>query len=222
VGSGRPDVKEGRHQLVYASAGIGRAAAGVVAGFAPSEIMLLDPEHGTLKSLVSRGEYDYLGPRMTRDGTLYAMRRPYHAGPEQPGIGAVMKDSALAPFRLLYAGFRYLDFFSMRYTGRPLTTSGDTKGRRVDARNLLERQNVAGPQDDDGGEAARRAPRDWVLVARTPDGQEREVASSVAAYDLASDGVVLVSDGASIDCVDAKGKRAPVGKAKLVTALAAL
>jgi hypothetical protein len=217
-----PEVKEGRHQLVYASAGIGRGAGGFVAGFAPSEVMLLDPEQGKLKAIVANGEYDYLAPRMTRDGTLYAMRRPYRAGPEQPGMGDVLKDGALAPFRLLYAGFRYLDFFTMRYTGRPLATSGDTKGRRVDARSLLERQNVAGGDDDDGEEAAKGVPRDWVLVARSPDGNEREVASGVAVYDLASDGTVLVSDGAAIDSIDGNGKRARVGKAKLVMALAAL
>jgi hypothetical protein len=217
-----PDVTEGRHQLVYASSGIGRNAAGVVAGFAPSGILLLDPELGKLKTLVSHPERDYLAPRMMRDGTLYAMRRPYRAGPPQPGIGALIKDSALAPFRLLYAGFRYLDFFSMKYSGRPLATSGDTKGRRVEARSLLERQNVAGPDDDSGDEASTRAPRDWVLVARSPGGEERELAAGVAAYDVARDGTLVVTDGASLDCIGPTGKRAQIGKAKVVTAVTVL
>jgi hypothetical protein len=217
-----PDVTEGRHQLVYASTGIGRSAAGTVAGFAPSEILLLEPERGTLKSIASHREYDYLAPRMTRDGTLFAMRRPHRGGPPNSDVGSMIKDSALAPFRLLYAGFRYLDFFSMKYSGRPLATSGDAKGRRVDARSLLERQNVANNEDDEGGEVSMRAPPEWMLVARRPDGKEREVAAGVAAYDVARDGSLLVSDGASIDCIATTGDRTQVAKAKLVTAIAAL
>ena len=157
VPAGR-DAKDGRHQLVYASSGIGRDPAGVVAGFGPTEILLLDAERGDLETLVTHPEHDYLAPRMMQDGSLFAMRRPYHRGPPAPTAAGTLKDGLLAPFRLMYAGFRYLDFFSMKYSGKPLTTTGDTKGRRVDARRLLERQNVAGSGDEEAQEAAMRAP----------------------------------------------------------------
>jgi hypothetical protein len=217
-----PDAKEGRHQLVYASSGIGRDPSGVIAGFGPNEILLLDAERGDLKTIVAGPDHDYLAPRMMRDGSLYAMRRPYHRGPPVPTTTATLKDGLLAPLRLMYAGFRYLDFFSMKYSGRPLTTTGDTKGRRVDARRLLERQNIAGTGDDEAQEAAMRAPQEWVLVQRTPGGAETEIARAVAAYDVARDGSVLVTDGASIDSIDASGRRSHLAKAKLVTALVAI
>jgi hypothetical protein len=159
---------------------------------------------------------------MMRDGTLYAMRRPYHRGPPSPDAAAMFKDGLLAPFRLMYAGFRYLDFFSMKYSGRPLTTTGNTKGRRVDARNLLERQNVAGKGDDDAQESAMRAPSDWVLVKRTPGGDETEVARAVAAYDVARDGSLFVTDGATVDHIDADGQRTRASKAQLVTMIVAV
>jgi hypothetical protein len=218
-----PEVTSGRHQLVFHSSGIGRDAAGQLAGFGPSEINLLDAEHGNLKTLVASATHDYLAPRMTRDGTLFAMRRPYRAGPPTPDASTVLKDGLLAPFRLMYAGFRYLDFFSMKYSGKPLTTSGNTKGRNVDARRLLERQNVAAAGDAEIDEDAMRAPADWVLVRRTPAGDETVVAKSVVAYDFSRDGRILVTDGLHVHRVDADGgSRRKLATARLVTSLVAL
>jgi hypothetical protein len=218
-----PEVKEGRHQIVYHSAGIGRDATGRFAGLAPHEIYLLDAERGALKTIVSDPQQDYLAPRMMRDGSLFAMRRPYRVAPRGPDAATVVKDGLLAPFRLMYAGFRYLDFFSMKYSGKPLATSGNTKGRNVDARRLLERQNVAAAGEVDDGEDTIRAPSDWVLVLRTPSGEEEVIAKSVAAYDLAPDGAVLVTDGVVINHLGA-GEKTPrkLVVAKQVTSIVAL
>jgi hypothetical protein len=218
-----PDVKEGRHQLVYHSAGVGRNAAGQFAGLGPHEIHVLDAERGALKTIVSSPQYDYLAPRMTRDGSLFAMRRPYSAEPPGPDAGTVLKDGLLAPFRLMYAGFRYLDFFSMKYSGKSLTTGRDLRRRNVDARRLLERQNVAAAGDAEPDEEAIRAPSEWVLVRRSPKGEEEIVAKSVAAYDLARDGSLLVTDGAALHRL-APGDRArtKLAAAAQVMAIAAL
>jgi hypothetical protein len=217
-----PEVKEGRHQLLFHTSGIGRDATGAMAGFAPTEIHLLEPEQGALRTLVASEEHDYLAPRMTRDGALFALRRPYRKGPPAPDAATVLKDGLLAPFRLMYAGFRYLDFFSMKYSGKPLTTAGNTKGRHVDARRLLERQNVAAAGDE-AGEDAMRAPSDWVLVRRTPSGDETVLAKSVAAYDLVRDGTILVTDGAEVLRMDGTGgARRKLAAVKLATGLVAL
>jgi hypothetical protein len=208
-----PEVKEGRHQLVFASRGIGRDAAGMIAGFAPTEIQLLDAEQGDLKTLVQDPAFDYLEPRMMQDGHLYAMKRPYREGPEGPRAGAVLKDGILAPFRLAYAGFRYLDYFSQKYAGKPLTTSGDTRGRNVDARRLVERQNIAaagrGADDDD---EATKAPRDWLLVRCTPGATDTVIAHHVAAYDIGRNGVIHVTDGKSIERIDDAKSAGPLHK----------
>jgi hypothetical protein len=215
---------EGRHQIVYHSAGIGRDASGRFAGIGPHEIHLLDPERGALKTIVSSRELDYLAPRMTGDGALLAMRRPYDKPGQGPDAATLAKDSFLAPFRLMYAGFRYLDFFSMKYSGKPLASSGDVRGRNVDARRLLERQNVAAAGEADGDEeGATRAPSDWVLVRRSPGGEEEVLAKSVAAYDVAPDGSLLVTDGAVLYRLSAgDGKRTKLLAAKHVTAIVAL
>lgn len=80
---------------------------------------------------------------MTRNGTLYVMRRPYQGLPRPVDPAAHQEDGLLAPLRLAYAGFPHLDFFSQRYAGKPLTSAGNVKARNLDARKLVQGQNVA-------------------------------------------------------------------------------
>jgi len=111
----------------------------------------------------------------------------------------------------------------MKYSGKPLTTSGDTKGRNVDARRLLERQNVAAAGDVEADEDARRAPADWVLVRRAPGADEEVVARSVVAYDLAPDRTILVTDGIAVHRLPPDGGSGrKLAAAKFVTSLVAL
>lgn len=217
-----PEVTEGRHQLVYQSTGIGRDAGGMVAGFGPTEIHLLDAERGSLRTIVSSPEHDFLGPRMMRDGTLFVMRRPYQGLPKAPDPTAYLKDGVLAPFRLLYAGFRYLDFFSMRYTGKPLANAGNSRARNVDARRLIERQNVAAAGDAQDDADLRRAPADWVLLRRTPNGEETVIAKNVVAYDVDAKGNAVVSDGDSVARIDGDGRSVRVVKRARVVAVASI
>ncbi|MDF2696154.1 MAG: hypothetical protein K0S65_4537, partial [Labilithrix sp.] len=64
-----------------------------------------------------------------------------------------------------------------------------------DARKLIERQNIAAAGEEEDEAQLRRAPKDWVLLRRRPDGEEVEVATSVVAFELEADGNVVVSDG---------------------------
>lgn len=216
-----PEVTEGRHQLVYQSTGLGRGADGLVIGFGPTEINLLDAERGALQTLLTDPRYDYLAPRMARDGTLFVLRRPYQGLPQGPDAGAYLKDGLLAPFRLAYAGFRYLDFFSMRYTGKPLANAGNAKARNVDARRILERQNIAAAGEQVQEEAdVGRAPAEWVLVRRRPGGEEAVVATNVLAYDVDARGEVLLSDGVGVDRLAPTGEVSRILRSPRVTALA--
>ena len=67
-----------------------------------------------------------------------------------------------------------------------------------------------------------RAPDDWLLVRRAPGGEDHEVAKHVAAYDVAKNGSVLVSDGVTILRIDSSGVRTRVGNGKLVTTIVSL
>lgn len=109
----------------------------------------------------------------------------------------------------------------MRYTGKPLSTAGDARARNFDARKLIERQNIeaAGDVTD---EAQRRAPADWVLLRRQPNGDETVVATNVVAFDVTSKGAIFVSDGDAIERIDPDGKKHRLARAERALALATI
>lgn len=218
------------HELVYSSAGIGRDEAGQFAGLGPRSVVLLDAEHGTTKTLVEDSKHDYVCPRMAKDGTLFCVRRPYVSPFEKAPASASIKDAALLPFRLGTAVFNYLDFFSMRYTGKPLASSGSTKDRAADARRMLELGNLGrgvaqlehGLTNDTPSDV--RVPTSWALVKIAPRGSAHTaqvVAERVAAFDLSPSGTVVYTDGAALHRLDGT-KTTKLVDLPYVTDLAAL
>jgi hypothetical protein len=216
------------HELVYSSAGIGRDEAGQFAGLGPRSVVLLDAEHGSMKTLVEDAAYDYTNPRMAPDGTLYCVRRPYVSPFERPNASASIKDAALLPFRLGSAVFNYLDYFTMRYTGKPLASSGSTRDKAADARRMLELGNLGravrgverGLTDDTPKDA--RVPATWQLVRVAPKRAPEVLAERVAAFDRGPAGAVLFTDGVDLHALDASGKATRVAELPYVTDLAVL
>ncbi len=59
------------------------------------------------------------------DGHLYYIRRPYEVSHFSPRTALL--DLVLFPFRLLRAVFHFLNFFSLVYSRKPLTTASGPK-----------------------------------------------------------------------------------------------
>jgi len=57
---------------------------------------------------------------------------------KRPGWRQTIFDIPLMPFRFLYAIFQYLNWFTVSYTGRMLTSAGSAKQKEID----LERRKV--------------------------------------------------------------------------------
>ena len=193
-------------RLVFQSAGVGRNSQGHFAGLGPYSIQMLDIDGGELTTLAEDGGHDLLTPQMTADGTLYYIRRPYVTGRVHPL--RLAKDILLFPFRLLYALFHYLQFFSMRYTGKKLTSADGARGREMDLKQMMIWGNVVAARNaraDD--EAADLVPNTWQLIRKPPAGAEEVIAKSVLAFDLAPDGSVVYSNGSAIHVVGPDGKR---------------
>ena len=70
------------------------------------------------------------------DGSLLFIRRP-HAEHERFHPLRTLKDIFLFPFRLLYAVFQFLNFFSSIFTGRKLTSAGGAKAREMDMKQMM-------------------------------------------------------------------------------------
>jgi hypothetical protein len=127
----------------------------------------------------------------------------------------------LLPFRLLYAVFQYLSFFTARYTGRPLTTAGGPERTGADARrmmawsNLIEAEHAAGQE-----EPAPSVPRSWQLQRLRPDGASETVAEGVLAYDIRPEGDIVYTTGSAIHLLLVSGERLRVVTHGRVSAVA--
>jgi hypothetical protein len=192
-----------RDVLVYQSAGIGRDRTGRPIGLGPFVVHRLDIPRGEVETELEEEKFDFLGPRQAADGTLYAIRRPTAASQRPSGL-RVLLDIGLIPFRVLWALFQYLNFFSTRYTGKPLTTAGGPKREGPDIRqmmiwgNLIDAEQAERDAKSDGTEPPPVVPRSWELIARRNDGSGGTLARGVVSFDLAPDGSVVYSTGTAI------------------------
>lgn len=193
---------EGR-RLVYQSAGIGRDEHGFAVGLSTYRIELMDLDRQTIETVHEEVDRDLLQPRMRADGTVYFIRRPYEPpGRRRLGPWTVLKDILLFPFRLGRAIFHFLNFYSVMFSGKPLTTNSgpqqrisDTRfrmiwGRMIDTKRAME---TARKEKSTG-----LVPKEWQFVRRTPDGNEDILAERVLSFDLCEDGSTLYTDGTVI------------------------
>jgi hypothetical protein len=211
-------------ELVFQSSAIGRNRAGFAVTQAPFAIHKLDLEAGMVTTLAEDPKSDFLMPQLGTDGSLYYIRRPYRDPNQPPGLWRAALDLVLLPFRLLYALFQFLNFFTLRYTGNTLTTTGNARQKHADIRkmmiwgNLLDADKAA-DRAEDGTPAL--VPKTWELIRRT-ENKEEVVAKGVLCYDLYQDGSVLYSNGNGIYRADRKGSVERLTKDALIEQVVAV
>ncbi len=209
--------------IVFQSCGLARDPNGFVVARGPASIQLLDTERGALNPVLDDPHWDHLQPRVAADGSLLFIRRPYQGS--RYSSGELLLDTLLFPFRLLRALFHYLNFFSLVYSRKPLTSASgpqvqaDLKdimlqGRRIDAEAALRR-------GDRVNGVPSLVPASWQLVRRSEAGAEQILATHVASFDLTADGSVLYSNGYGVFTLDAAGRSQVVLKDKLIAEVVA-
>lgn len=193
-------IPESPRRLVFQSSGLARDAQGDIVAQGHASIQMLDMDSGRIEPILEDPAFDYLKPRVCPAGNLLFIRRPYEA--PRYGATTLLADTLLFPFRLLRAVFHYLNFFSLMYSRKPLTSASgpavkaDIKnillqGRRIDAERALRSERpVSG--------VPSLVPSNWQLVSRTRQGVEQVLATNVASYDVGSDGTVVYSNGHGI------------------------
>ncbi len=195
------------NRLLFQSSGLARDDRGYIVAQGHTSIQMLDMESGHVSPIIENPRFDYIKPRVCPAGNLHFIRRPYEA--PRYGIAALITDTMLFPFRLLRAVFHFLNFFSMMYSRKPLTTATGTP-IQADLKNIL----LQGRRID--AEKASRSERpvhgvpslvtgNWELVSRTPDGTERILATNVASYDISSDGTIIYSNGYGVFVLEHDG-----------------
>lgn len=189
--------------LVYQTAGVARDQDGYPRGQGPFAVHKIDTASGEVACLAEDSEHDLLGPRVGPDGALHYIRRPYKLPTEGPGVLRSFLDFLLFPFRLIYAVFQFLNFFTVRYTGKPLTNAGDAKSREMDVRqmmiwgNLIDAQKAARESAKSGDDSGAIVPSSWQLVRSSGAGEE-VLAKGVVSFDVADDGTVVYSNGSAL------------------------
>ncbi|HEX8925192.1 MAG TPA: hypothetical protein VF786_05340 [Terriglobales bacterium] len=187
--------------ILFQSAGIGRNQAGIAVGRGPFLVEKLNLEDGSIQTVAEEDGFDLLVPRQASDGSLWFIKRPYTPPNAKAHPFKVLLDFALFPFRLLFAVFQFLNFFSAKYTGKFLVTQGGARQREADVRqmmiwgNMIEAAKQGGNDDE---ETPALVPGNWQLVRQKPDGTREAVANGVVSFDLEADGSVVYSNGRAI------------------------
>ena len=195
-------------KIVFQSAGVGRNDRGHFWKLGPFNIQQLDAEQGEMTTLLEDSGYDYLAPHALADGRLFYIRRPY-AEHERLHPLRVLKDIVLFPFRLLYAIFQFLNFFSAMFTGRKLTSASGPKAHDLHLKQMMIWGNLvhARPAADAQDEAADLVPKSWELRCRAADGKTTTLAAGVLAYDTQEDGTVIYTNGNAIFLLRPDGQK---------------
>lgn len=213
------------NEIIFQSAAIGRNRDGFAVTQAPFAIHKLDLENGSVTTLAEDPKFDLLTPQLALDGTLYYIRRPYR-DPSQPiSPWRAALDLVLLPFRLLHALFQFLNFFSVRYTGNTLTTTGGARQKHADIRKMMVWGNMVDADKAAGSGASDSpalVPKSWELVRRGGNGKEDVVARGVLCFDLYADGSVLYSNGSGVYCLDTSGASQRFSKDSLIEQVVAV
>uniref|UniRef100_B8HW72 Uncharacterized protein n=1 Tax=Cyanothece sp. (strain PCC 7425 / ATCC 29141) TaxID=395961 RepID=B8HW72_CYAP4 len=200
----------GEYALVYQSAGLARTPDGYISDRAPFTIEKLDFAKQEVVSLAADPKSDLLGPQVGADGWLYYIARPYQS--RKPGFHPLkaLKELVLIPFRLAYAIFQWLNFFSQMYTGKPLLRAGTNQ--KVEPKQLRAWGDWITPElvrdrNRSEADAPPLVPKTWQLRRQALQGEPQVLAEGVLSYDLASDGTIIYTNGSGIYTLSPKGER---------------
>ena len=210
-------------KIVFQSSGVARSDEGYVVALGPASIQMLDLTKSELAPVREEDKSDFLQPKVSPSGDLFFIRRPYE--PPRYGSSNLLIDFLLFPFRLLRAIFHYLNFFSLMYSRKPLTSASGPKvqadlkellikGKRIDAENALKKEHrVNGVRS--------LVPRSWQLIKRNRNGEEQVLATNVASYDIMNDGRIIFTNGYGVFMLDASNTAQVVFRGKLIAELVA-
>ena len=218
----------GRKALVYQSAGIGRNAAGFPVSRGPYAVLRLDFDRGDVETLAEDDAHDHLLPRVSADGSLLFIRRPYEPQGRPASPLKIAGDVVLFPLRLALAFVHFFDWFSLVFRRKPLLTAGGPKKEGPDARylmlwgKLVDAEKAVRQAGGKGGDVPL-VPKTWELVRQSPDGGREEIlAAGVLSYDLCPDGSIVYADGSAVYHLTPGGTPERLCRGKLIERVTAL
>lgn len=185
--------------LYYDSCGLAYTERGIIAS--PRTINRLNINTGELDNILSDERYDYFQPQLDQRGNLYCIRRPYQQ--EKTSNNNTLRDIVLAPVRIGKAIIGWLDFFTRRYSGESLKTSGANPAKskqqsdeeRFIEGNLIKVEQNRQKSQQDGDTYPSFIPKTWELIQITPAGETKLIKQGVMAFAIAQEGECIYSNG---------------------------
>ncbi|MCB1051387.1 MAG: hypothetical protein H6510_00420 [Acidobacteria bacterium] len=197
--------------IIYQSAGIARNAAGIFCGTAPFSIQQVNVATGRVETVLEDARFDFVFPRITADGTLFFVRKPYQSAQKSGSFLQSLTDFVLFPFRLLKGILGFLNIFTMRYRGKSLSSSRGARQKHLDPHLMFQlglfhqaQQVVA--RNDEGDPEPFCAPNSWQLISRSPGGEEKVLLDGVLHFDV-RDSQLLATNGKTIWHLDPSGQK---------------
>lgn len=177
----------------------------------PYSVYSLDLGTMELEELITDDsqKFSYIKPRETRDGYIYYIKRPYTmAGNQKRSAGDIL----MAPFRFLGAIGGFMNFFTMKYSGKTLTNSGASKAKqRSEAQmfidgNLFDAEKEIMANQKEGDKFPGAVSRAYELCRRAPNGKEEIIKKGVIAYAVSPNGEIICSNGTHLLKLTPDGK----------------
>jgi hypothetical protein len=195
--------------IYYDSAGIGRDHAGRYVESAEKVINRLALDSGTIQTIAASPGHDCFSPKVDGQDCLYFIKRPHQKAGWK---GASIKDILLIPYRLAKAVRYWFEFFSIRYTGEPLTSAGANPAQaKSDPKQVMINGNIVNAEQAlrenraKGEKYPGIAPRNWELMRQEKDGSMVCLKKGVIDFDVTKNNELVYSNGKYLILIDAAG-----------------
>jgi len=185
--------------FVYQSAGVGRNQSGNAIGLGPCSIIRVDMKSGRSTVLLEDEQYDYLSPRMDKEGNLYCIRRKYDRGGRALTVGETIKEFVLVPVRLVKALFGFLNMMSQIFGKESLLKTGVGGKKEIDRQEVfLKGRLIDLKKRENAKEEHGIAPSDWTLIKVDPSGAVSEVRGNVCDFDWNPQSGLILTNGLAV------------------------
>lgn len=168
----------------------------------PYSVCSIDLDTMELEELITdeSQKFSYIKPFESSDGYLYYIKKPYN---ENSNGSLGFLDIILAPFRLVAAIFGFLNFFTIKYSGKTLTkNAGNTKAKNISEEKMFIDGNIfeAGKELENnrrqGDKFPGAIPHSYQLCRRFgKDGKEEIIKKGIISYACRDNGEILCSNG---------------------------
>lgn len=190
----------------------------------PFSLCSIDINKGEITEILASDKHDFIKPRTAIDGSLYYIKKPYESETRKTSVGGCLLDILTAPIKLIGALVGFFNIFTIKYSGKNLRSSGDTKAKRrsddqifIDG-NIISAERELKANADHGEKYPGFIPRSFELHKISRSGEDVIVKRGVIAYTLRGDNVIY-SNGSSVVLLSADGSEKLLSKAEKVTFL---